>query len=175
MRKRVMLLGAWGLFALAACGSGSGSTGVPGTGSQPTPTSTTASPVVATATAMVAGKSSTILTDSAGMTLYYFTADTPSAPACTGACASTWPPLVITSGDATSATALPGTLSILNDANGTQVTYNSHPLYHYSGDHSPGQTNGEGIEGKWFVATPSLTVLTAPAGTKTPCTGQYCP
>jgi len=44
------------------------------------------------------------------------------------------------------------------DANGNQVEYNGHLLYAYSGDTAPGQTNGEGLLGKWFVATPGLAV-----------------
>ena len=40
---------------------------------------------------------------------------------------------------------LPGTLSLMNDANGSQVAYNGHPLYTYSGDSAPGQANGEGF------------------------------
>ena len=43
--------------------------------------------------------------------------------------------------------ALPGTLSVVTDANGQQVEYNGHMLYKYSGDTAPGQTHGEGIKG----------------------------
>ena len=56
------------------------------------------------------------------------------------------------------ASSLPGRLSSLRDANGTQVTYNSRLLYTYAGDSKPGDTNGEGIGGVWFVATPSLAI-----------------
>jgi len=52
--------------------------------------------------------------------------------------------------------ALPGTLSLLTDANGSQVTYNGHPLYTYSGDTAPGQVNGDGFGGIWFVAPTNL-------------------
>jgi len=44
------------------------------------------------------------------------------------------------------------------DANGNQIEYNGHLLYAYSGDTAPGQTNGEGLLGKWFVAIPGLAV-----------------
>lgn len=142
---------------LAACGSssssGSGSTG----GSTPTTAPATSGPVIKTATATVKGASQTILTNAQGMTLYYFTPDTATSSACTGGCATAWPPLQFQgSGTPTSATSLPGTLSAVSDGNGTQVEYNGHPLYTYSGDTAPGQTSGEGILGKWFVATSSL-------------------
>jgi predicted lipoprotein with Yx(FWY)xxD motif len=54
------------------------------------------------------------------------------------------------------ASSLSGALRSLSDANGTQVTYNGHLLYTYSGDSKPGDTNGEGIGGVWFVATSNL-------------------
>jgi predicted lipoprotein with Yx(FWY)xxD motif len=63
------------LFLMAACGGGSPSS----SGSSSTPAASAAAPsaaaVVKTATATVAGKSETILTDAKGMTLYYYTPD----------------------------------------------------------------------------------------------------
>ena len=56
---------------------------------------------------------------------------------------------------ATSPTSLSGKLSTQTDANATQVEYNGHLLYTYSGDIAPGQSNGEGPLGKWFVDTPT--------------------
>ncbi|HJT55650.1 MAG TPA: hypothetical protein VJ761_04075 [Ktedonobacteraceae bacterium] len=151
------------IMLLAACGSSTttGSTSG-GTASTPTTAPTTAptSPptsVIQTATATVKGQSMTILTDAQGKTLYYFTPDTLSTTACTGGCAQTWPPLLFTgTGSPTSAASLPGTLSVLNDANGNQVAYSGYLLYTYSGDTAAGQTNGQGLFGKWFVATPDL-------------------
>jgi len=60
------------------------------------------------------------------------------------------------SGAPTSATSLPGKLTVVADANGNQVEYNGHPLYTYSGDTGPGQTTGEGVGGVWHVVTPGL-------------------
>src|SRR5256885_16192833 len=93
-----------------------------------------------------------------GRTLYSRTTDMPPTTVCSGGCASAWPPLLVSgSSPPTSATSLPGKLSAQADANGTQVEYNGHPLYIYSGDTAPGQTTGEGIGGIWHVVTPSLT------------------
>ena len=124
----------------------------------PTPTPTTASAfTVQTAQAMVNGKTTTILTNAQGLALYYFTPDTASKTVCTGACAQTWPPLLFTgTGKPTASTALPGEVEVYTNANGNQVIYNDHPLYTYSGDSAAGQTQGEGLFGKWFVATPDL-------------------
>jgi predicted lipoprotein with Yx(FWY)xxD motif len=113
--------------------------------------------VVKTATLLVNGKSTTVLTDAQGKTLYYFTPDTSQQTACTGSCAQTWPPLLVSGTTKISAaTHLPGELETYKNANGYQVIYNDHPLYTFSGDSGPGQANGEGIAGKWFVATPII-------------------
>ncbi len=155
----------------AACGSyGSTNSGSSSnsssTGSSTTPSSSPA--VIKTASATVNGQSVTILTNAQGMTLYYFKPDTATKSACTGSCAGFWPPLVFTgSGSPGTASALPGTLSVVTDANGKQVEYNGHMLYIYSGDTAPGQTKGEGIKGNWFVATTTLPALGAPQATPT--------
>src|SRR5260221_8815683 len=147
-------------MAVSACGTTT-STGPPP--SPPVATPTTASPsTVQTAQATVNGKALTILTDTQGRTLYYFTPDTAAKLACAGGCAKVWPPLLFTgSGTPTSSTSLPGTLSTLSDTNGTQVEYGGYLLYTYSGDTAAGQTKGEGLFGKWFVSTPGLTALAA--------------
>ena len=38
---------------------------------------------------------------------------------------------------------------------GTQVTYNGWPLYFFSGDSAPGDTNGQGQGGVWYVVDPT--------------------
>lgn len=139
-------------LSVVACGTPTGTTSG---GSTPTSSSTQA--LVHTATASVGGKSETILTNAQGMTLYYFTLDTSTKAACVGTCAGIWPPLLAADASSvTSSTSLPGALSVATTANGMQVEYNGHPLYIYSKDTAPGQTNGEGFKGKWFVATPDL-------------------
>lgn len=151
-------------LAVVACGS-SGSTSTGSSGGS-TPTSST--PIIQTATATVSGQSVTILTNAQGLTLYYFKPDTATKSACTGTCAGNWPPLLFTgTGSPSSATTLPGTLSVISDANGQQVEYNGHPLYIFAKDTAPGQTNGEGIKGIWFVATTTIPVQSAPQVTPT--------
>ncbi len=164
---------------VAACGTATTSTG----GSTPTATTapastataaptTSSSALITTASATVQGKTATILTNAQGMTLYYRTSDTATS-VCSGGCAQTWPPLLSTgSGAPTSSSTLPGTLSLATNANGSQVEYQGHPLYTYVSDTAPRQTNGENVEGIWFVATTDLTAATgggnSPKPTATP-------
>ncbi|HLJ34483.1 MAG TPA: hypothetical protein VKU38_12555 [Ktedonobacteraceae bacterium] len=167
-------------FVLAACGSSPTSTGstgssgatptatsssgggryggYPTTPASPSPTATTGSTgaLIHTATAAIKGTSETILTNAQGMTLYYRTSDTATS-VCSGGCASFWPPLLASgSSTPTSSSSLPGKLSVVTDANGSQVTYNGHPLYTFSGDTAAGQTKGEGLMGVWFVVPSNL-------------------
>jgi predicted lipoprotein with Yx(FWY)xxD motif len=151
-RIRVMGLSLVAALGVAACGSSTTTT----TTTQTTPSSASQAAVVQTATATVSGGSTTILTNAAGMTLYYRTSDTPTS-VCSAGCAAVWPPLLLPSGTPTSSGSLPGTLAILADANGNQVAYNGHPLYNYSKDSVAGDTKGEGIGGVWHVAKPGTT------------------
>ena len=143
-------------FAVAACAQQP--TVPPPTGSGNTPTATNNSnALIHTATATVKGASTTILTNAQGLTLYYRTTDKPPSTVCSGSCAGAWPPLLFNgSGAPTSSTQLSGKLTVVADANGNQVEYNGHPLYTFASDTAPGQTNGEGVGGIWFVATPNL-------------------
>jgi predicted lipoprotein with Yx(FWY)xxD motif len=163
-RSLVIALGFFIAMLIVGCGSstttgggsyGSGSTNPPAS----TPGGSSSSTAIQTATATVKGQSETVLTDAQGKTLYYFTADSEMQPTCSNSCAQMWPPLLFTgSGVPTSSTPLAGKLSLQMDANGSQVEYNGHPLYTFSGDTAPSQTNGEGLFGMWFVATPNLAV-----------------
>ena len=111
----------------------------------------------------VAGKQMKVLTGAKDMTLYYLASDTPQS-ACTGGCASTWPPLLSTTVP-TSEDPLPGKLSLVKTANGSQVAYNGHLLYYYSGDTAVGQANGQGTAGKWWVAAVDLKAASHSSGT----------
>jgi predicted lipoprotein with Yx(FWY)xxD motif len=163
-RSFVIAFGFFMVMFLAACGSygttGGGSYGG-GSTNPPAPTTggSNSSAVIQTATVTVKGQPETVLTNAQGLTLYYFTADSATQSAVSGNLAKIWPPLLSTgSGGPTSSTSLTGKLSVQTDVNGNQIEYNGHPLYSFSGDTAPGQTNGEGITGMWFVATPNLAV-----------------
>jgi predicted lipoprotein with Yx(FWY)xxD motif len=109
---------------------------------------------VHTGTATVSGKSENVLTDAQGLTLYYHTTDTPTS-VCSGACATAWPPLLLSSGTPGSSVSLPRTLGVETNVNGRQVTYNGHLLYRWMKDTSAGQATGEGIN-NFHVVTPTI-------------------
>ena len=94
----------------------------------------------------------TILTDSAGMSLYLFTDDERNKSNCSGGCAVAWPPLLTTgdpvAGDGVNQRSL-GTID--RDDGSTQVTYNGWPLYYFMNDNDPGDTAGQ--YGTWFLVS----------------------
>jgi predicted lipoprotein with Yx(FWY)xxD motif len=92
-----------------------------------------------------------------GKTLYVFTPDTtPNKSVCNAGCAPTWPPFTLDTGEtATAGTGVSGTIgTFARDDGSTQVSYNGKPLYYFLNDKAAGDTNGEGIAGKWHVAKP---------------------
>jgi predicted lipoprotein with Yx(FWY)xxD motif len=98
----------------------------------------------------------TIVVNADGKTLYAFANDQGTTSACTGGCATIWPPLM----DAGTPTAGAGIdASKLSKAPSGQVVYNGHLLYTYASDASAGQTNGQGVGGVWHVVAPSGDII----------------
>ena len=84
-----------------------------------------------------------------GMTLYYLTGDT-KARKCTksSGCTGFWPPLTVKSlhTKVVKGKGISGKLTVFKRPDGKfQVALRGKPLYHYVGDSSKGQANGEGI------------------------------
>jgi predicted lipoprotein with Yx(FWY)xxD motif len=104
-------------------------------------------------TATVHGVSQTVLTNSAGMTLYYLKGSTPAKVGCTGACVKFWPPLLLKTGSPTGPAKIAKQLAVATTADGRQVLFRGHPLFTFAGDKKPGQATGEGLKGVWFVAS----------------------
>src|SRR6266566_2755273 len=100
-----------------------------------------------------------VLVNPAGRTLYVLMKDAHRHVTCTKAngCQSFWPPLKWKgSGKPTAGgTAKSGLLGLdKNPSGGKVVTYNSWPLYTYTGDSAAGQSNGWNTTlngGKWYV------------------------
>jgi predicted lipoprotein with Yx(FWY)xxD motif len=94
--------------------------------------------------------------DANGMTLYLFTKDSAGTSNCSGGCASNWPPLTVTGQPVAGTGVNASLLGTTARADGsTQVTYNGHPLYYYKADHAPGDENGQGVGGVWYVVSAS--------------------
>ena len=143
-------------LAVAACGGG-GATASP-------PKSSTG----ASATLGVANSSlGSILVNSTGRTLYLFKADSGTRSACTGACATAWPPLLAIGTPTPGAGLTVSKLGTITRSGGShQVTYNGHPLYVYVGDKKPGDVTGQGVTAfgaSWFALTPSGNQASTPA------------
>jgi predicted lipoprotein with Yx(FWY)xxD motif len=118
----------------------------------------------ATVNAATSGTYGTYLTDAQGNSLYMFTKDTKSTSTCTGKCAKVWPPLTVT-GKPTAGKGVAGSLlgTIKRSDGSMQVTYNGIPLYTYSKDQKPGDTNGEGVGKMWYLVSPYAEAIKPPA------------
>jgi len=160
MRK---IWGAAGLAALAlivsACSSSSSSSAAAGNTPAAAGNSSAASSAPASGGTTLAARtigSEQVLTNSAGLTLYWFAPDTSTTSKCTGSCATYWPPV---KGPATAGSGVTGTLGTITRSDGTkQATYDGHPLYTYAADTAPGQNKGNGLNasgGLWYEMTVS--------------------
>lgn len=118
-----------------------------------------------------------ILTSSDGLTLYTFQNDKPDESTCTGSCAQIWPPLTVPQGvTPTAGPGVTGTLGVFQRPDGAyQVTINQMPLYHYSGDSKPGDTNGQGLYGKWYVVDPAGNQIASSASSASPASPTAAP
>jgi predicted lipoprotein with Yx(FWY)xxD motif len=110
-----------------------------------------------------------VVVDGKGWVLYRFDKDTvkPSVSNCTGACAKVWPPIKFTK--KLKLTGISRSLigNIMTKDGICQLTLGGWPLYRYSKDVNPGDTNGQGVGGTWFASTPEgkkAQAAAAPAG-----------
>jgi predicted lipoprotein with Yx(FWY)xxD motif len=88
-----------------------------------------------------------LLRDAAGKTLYIFDKDSAGESRCFDACAAAWPPFM-----ASDAAKPAGRLSLLpRKGGGQQWAIDGRPLYHFAGDKTPGDTQGDGSGGVWHA------------------------
>jgi predicted lipoprotein with Yx(FWY)xxD motif len=86
-----------------------------------------------------------IIVNGSGRTLYLFEKDKRGKSACSGACATYWPPLITHGKPMAAGGAKQALLGTIRRSNGSrQVTYAGHPVYTYLLDTKRGQTKGEG-------------------------------
>lgn len=166
------------VLALLAAGCSSSSPTPAGAAASSPAGAVTSSPAGAATSAAATGSAlktttiggTTVVTNAAGFTLYWFAPDTSTTSKCTGTCATYWPPV---KGPVTAGAGVTGTLATITRPDGTmQATYDGHPLYTYVADTSPGQAKGNDINasgGLWYEVTVSGTA--APAASPTAKSG----
>lgn len=116
-----------------------------------------------------------IVVDAQGRTLYALSPETTHHLLCKGTeCLAVWKPLTLRSSK-TKLKAGPGVhgrLSILHRAKGVlQVTLGGLPLYHYAGDSTKGEANGQHIHsfgGTWHVLSATGNVGSTPTAPSPP-------
>jgi predicted lipoprotein with Yx(FWY)xxD motif len=142
-------------LTLAACGdddSNSSTSGSTTTGSEGN--SAQAATVVVEKTDL-----GSILADGKDRTLYLFLKDSGTTSECNGGCAAAWPPLTVNGTPTAGSGAQASLVGTTTRSDGTsQVTYNGHPIYRYSGDQNAGDTAGQGLEAfgaEWYVLSPA--------------------
>lgn len=155
MRKKAtymgVLLAIVGALVIAGCGGG-GSSSSGGAENASATTGGEGGSGEGTIAGAEVGGLGDVLVDAEGMTVYLFTPDKGTESTCEGECEAIWPPVIAegkpTAGEGATSAAL-GTTKRKDGT--TQVTYEGHPLYTFSGDKAPGEANGQGIEGIWFA------------------------
>jgi predicted lipoprotein with Yx(FWY)xxD motif len=170
-------LGAAAVLALAACGksttTGTGSASSPSPSASPT-ASADAAITITTATLPGVG---TVLVNGNGQTLYLLSSEQGGKLTCTDAngCTKVWPDTELPSGTTAGIAGTGVQASLLSTVKSTDgklyVTYNTFPLYTFTGDTKTGTAAGQGITsfgGTWSAITPAgaaATTGSAPAST----------
>ena len=160
-------------FALAALLSGCGGSATTTTSTPAAPATSASTPAespspTASASAAVLtvaeSKAGQIVVADKGLSVYYFTKNTKDSgtSACTGDCLVAWPPVTTTSATPT-VEGVTGTIGTIQTADGKmQVTINGMPIYYSAKDQGPGDINGQGVGGVWYLVSPSGEMITAP-------------
>ena len=105
-----------------------------------------------------------ILVDGRGWTLYRFLPDGRQVQACSGDCLTQWP-LLPWNGQVQAGAGLdPAALQPVERAEGVQVTCGGWPLYTFTGDTAPGETNGHQLNGSWYAVAPDCQMLSQTTG-----------
>ena len=89
-----------------------------------------------------------LLTTDEGYTLYYFGLDPVGVSTCDDSCTILWPPYQPNEVSG----ALEGRLTLIDRDDGSQqAAVDGKPVYLYTGDVLPGDTQGHGLEGVWLA------------------------
>jgi len=123
------------------------------------PPATHAAPASSTVVSTAKTSLGRVLVNSRGHTLYLFGKDRNGKSACSGQCATFWPPLIANGKPRVAGGAKASLIGTIKRSDGRrQVTYNHHPLYTFVKDTKKAQTHGEGLSafgGKWYAVSPA--------------------
>jgi predicted lipoprotein with Yx(FWY)xxD motif len=180
MKKKTVFLFAMlavvGAVVVAGCGGGGSSSSTAGSesaGGEESATTTSSSGGSAEASSSgestiasaEVGEFGAVLVDSEGMTVYEFEPDQGSTSTCYGSCEAEWPPVVAAGEPTAGEGAMSSALGTTKRKDGTmQVTYEGRPLYTFVGDKAPGEANGQGDDGVWWVLDESGTAIKTGGG-----------
>ncbi|MFK4107705.1 SCO0930 family lipoprotein [Streptomyces sp. NPDC002176] len=107
-----------------------------------------------------------IVVDKNGRTVYRFLKDKAwpkSVSNCVGACLEKWPAVAPVSADDTQGVKKKGLMPFTRPDGVKQMSVNCWPIYTFSGDKVPGDTNGQGVGGTWYAVSPEGKPIGAPA------------
>jgi predicted lipoprotein with Yx(FWY)xxD motif len=137
----------------------------------PTPASTPVPDTVRVATSPQYGS---ILVDSGGKTLYYFTKDIPGngTSACYNQCVVIWPVFRAEQLRVSPPLNSADFGEITRTTGEKQTTFKGWPLYYYQGDTAPGETKGYGINQAWYLLSPTGIITPVPTTPATVATTQ---
>jgi predicted lipoprotein with Yx(FWY)xxD motif len=102
-----------------------------------------------------------ILTDVEGMSLYILSKDIKGTSECTGGCIDAWP-IFYTEKITLDAGLDNSDFGVITRPDGTkQTTYKGWPLYYFANDVVPGDTKGDKVGNRFFVAKPDYSLMYA--------------
>ncbi|MYZ07308.1 hypothetical protein GT028_07975 [Streptomyces sp. SID2999] len=107
-----------------------------------------------------------IVVDKNGRTVYRFLKDKAwpkSVSNCIGACLEKWPAVAPVSEDDTQGVKKKGLMPFTRPDGVKQMSVNCWPIYTFTGDKAPGDTNGQGVGGTWYAVSPEGKPIGAPA------------
>ncbi|MEU3984214.1 SCO0930 family lipoprotein [Streptomyces sp. NPDC026672] len=106
-----------------------------------------------------------IVIDKNGMTVYRFLKDKAwpdPVSNCLGDCLVKWPAVAPVDANDTKGVEKKGLMGFTRPDGTKQMTVDCWPIYTFSGDSAPGDTNGQGVGGTWYAVAPDGKPVGAP-------------
>jgi predicted lipoprotein with Yx(FWY)xxD motif len=100
-----------------------------------------------------------ILTDSKGMSLYFFSKDAKETSLCLDGCLDNWPVFYEETITVDAGLNVADFATITRTDGSKQTTYKGWPLYYFANDANTGDTNGDKVLDIWYVAKPDYSLM----------------